>query len=244
MPQNALMRLSAAALLLFCLLVSSSRAQKTHAAKVDEKKLNLLFDAVKNGDKAAIDQALKAGAGINDRLYSTTVTPLGLAISEGKVEIVRYLIGKGADMKDVHEGLNALEYALKEEKISQEIVRFFVGFEKDKTKLSEKIVYAASMNHYPLIEALVKAGVDVNFRTEADGRTALIRAAAEGWVDTVKRLLALGANREIKDNKGKTALDYALLAKKNKIWLESDYKSMGITEQGVSEIIALLRKQP
>jgi ankyrin repeat protein len=50
------------------------------------------------------------------------------------------------------------------------------------------------------------SGLDV---VDADGNTALHRAADEGIEPVVKLLTERGANAEIKNNKGKTALEDA-----------------------------------
>ena len=58
-----------------------------------------------------------------------------------------------------------------------------------------------------MIEALLRAGADVNARSEAGG-TALMEAASSGQVEAVRALLAAGADATLKDGNG-DALWYA-----------------------------------
>jgi ankyrin repeat protein len=81
------------------------------------------------------------------------------------------------------------------------------------------LMVAASAGHLPVIEALLAAGADVNTRSSSDdvfgpGETALIKAAASFFVRDRAAVLGLlieaGANVNIKDGSGQTALMYVL----------------------------------
>jgi ankyrin repeat protein len=58
------------------------------------------------------------------------------------------------------------------------------------------------------IPLLLKAGAEVNARA-TDGQTALHAAAQKGWSKVVSLLAEHGADLSVKDNRGRTALDYA-----------------------------------
>ena len=67
---------------------------------------NDLIDAIKNNDLTKVDQLTRAGADVN-YLYSppkskVKSTPLNFAILEENVEIIRYLIDKGANLDQCH----------------------------------------------------------------------------------------------------------------------------------------------
>jgi ankyrin repeat protein len=69
---------------------------------------------------------------------------------------------------------------------------------------------AAQNASAPMIELLVKAGVDVNAPVLAHGETALMMASRSGGVDAVKMLLDHGARIDAKDTlRGTTALMWA-----------------------------------
>jgi len=77
------------------------------------------------------------------------------------------------------------------------------------------------------IEYLIGRGFDVNFRHDISSDinpdytesniTVLMKASFLGYPDIVKKLLALGADVSLKDTRGRTAYDYAILADREKI---------------------------
>lgn len=58
------------------------------------------------------------------------------------------------------------------------------------------------------LKILLKAGADINRRAD-NGQTAVHAAALKGWNDTIRFLAENGAALDLKDNDGKTPLDYA-----------------------------------
>lgn len=58
---------------------------------------------------------------------------------------------------------------------------------------------------------LIAKGADVNAQSKL-GQSALMHASWEGHMDTVKYLLAHGANVNLKDIDGKTAINAAILS--------------------------------
>ena len=58
------------------------------------------------------------------------------------------------------------------------------------------------------VRVLLSRGADINAPNE-NGQTALMVAAQHGEVECLRLLLEAGANRTLKDNQGKIALDYA-----------------------------------
>jgi hypothetical protein len=63
----------------------------------------------------------------------------------------------------------------------------------------------------PLVEALIQAGAEVDFRKEGNAETALIGAASLGAEDVGLRLLDAGARPELRGMFGETALHWAAL---------------------------------
>ena len=130
-------------------------------------------------------------------------TPLTRACVEGDLEQVQRLIDKGANVeaKDDNEW-TALAFACC--KGHESIARLLI----DKGAIIEamSIELAAQTGHAALVELLVRAGVDINDNREEGGSTALIVASGEGHVDVVDCLLSLGADTEVKDWEGTTAL--------------------------------------
>jgi hypothetical protein len=70
------------------------------------------------------------------------------------------------------------------------------------------MTYAAGQGRTDIVLLLLRAGVDANALL-AHNLTALMWAAGYGKTETVQALLAAGARPELKDDRGKTALDIA-----------------------------------
>ena len=70
------------------------------------------------------------------------------------------------------------------------------------------LMMAASFGSYEVLESLLKHGANVKQTRKVDGITALMLAAFNGQTQKVKLLLDYKADKNIKDKKGATALDY------------------------------------
>ena len=83
------------------------------------------------------------------------------------------------------------------------------GYEFD-----EKSFHAAARARDMMaITAFLDAGINPNARSESDGRTALIDAAARGDIEVVNVLVERGADVNVRDNQGYTALLHAIEAR-------------------------------
>jgi ankyrin repeat protein len=71
------------------------------------------------------------------------------------------------------------------------------------------LMFASSGPFAETVGLLLKRGAEVNVQGTLEGFTPLMTAAAEGLTDVVRILLAAGADRDIKDEDGDTALSFA-----------------------------------
>jgi ankyrin repeat protein len=71
------------------------------------------------------------------------------------------------------------------------------------------LMFASSGPFAETIGLLLERGAEVNVQGTLEGFTPLMTAAAEGLTDVVRILLAAGADRDIKDEDGDTALSFA-----------------------------------
>lgn len=82
----------------------------------------------------------------------------------------------------------------------------------------DAIVTAALLGDFDAAELLVKRGIDINAQDEI-GRTAIMAAIEEGWAGTawVEFLIENGADVNILDKDGDSALDIAKYRRRNDI---------------------------
>lgn len=138
-----------------------------------------IHSAVLKDDTLMVKEAIKNGADINAR-DKYGASPLMTAARWGNIPMVQFLLRNGATPDQPRS-------------------------EAGRTALHVACAYYGGMQ---ICKALIASGADVNAVTQK-GETPLMLAATNGKADVVELLLQQGADKQKKDNSGKTALDYA-----------------------------------
>lgn len=166
--------------------------------------------AARAGQVARVAALLDEGAKVNSRDRNGD-SPLNMAAAKGNAELVDVLLKAGADVNLANlAGVTPLMGAAFSGKA--DIVRKLLaaGARIDPLDRVKKnaATYAAGNGCADCLAELLRAGIQVNARLEND-LTLLMWAAAYGHEATVNLLLAQGAERGLKDSRGKTAADMA-----------------------------------
>jgi hypothetical protein len=140
-----------------------------------------------------------------------------LASLEGHLEVVRWLLEKGADVNAAEEnGWTALMVASDNGHLP--VVKLLVekGADVNKAKNNGRtaLIFASLWGYLPVVKWLLEKGADVNAAADADavkegGWTALMHASQKGHLRVVKLLLDEKADVNAVDNMGRTALMFA-----------------------------------
>lgn len=141
-----------------------------------------LIIAVKGADVDAIEALLNDGADINMHEDGYQRTPLHAAVVEDNVQMVRFILTRGADVES----------------------KDFFG----STPLYLALVHQGSQGRFEIADILIEAGGDMNAGNNDDD-TAL-HNAAENNLALVRYLLSRGANVNVINNRGETPLHVAL----------------------------------
>jgi len=171
--------------------------------------------AASNGNSALITLLLEAHADPNKALLSGE-TPLMTAVDAGNAEAARLLLAHGADVnaRETKGGQDALMWAAANREPA--IVTLLLAHGADARARSKRgftpLLFAAQQGDVESGRLLLQAGADVNDRSAIDRKTALVVAAASGSRDFCALLLDKGANPDLADDGGFTALHYAAMA--------------------------------
>ncbi|XP_042877702.1 ankyrin repeat and SOCS box protein 3-like [Penaeus japonicus] len=159
----------------------------------------------------------KAGADPNMLKGDAWVLPLPKAITTNNIDIVKELLGAGADVnrEDYSSGLPlhvATDQGL------QDITELLLEYKADVNKCDDSgrnalHVLMFSQSHddeiQPMLSLLLKKGIDVNTKMN-DGTTPLMLAVQRRWKQTVEKLLDCSADVNITKADGVLALHFGI----------------------------------
>jgi ankyrin repeat protein len=169
-----------------------------------------LLIAARAGDQAAVARALSDGASPNAR-NRVGETALVIALKNDQPGLAMDMVNAGTDVNlSAVNGVTPLMAAAHAGQT--EIVRVLLAKSADVAAVDRlqktAMTYAAGQGHTETVVLLLRAGVDPNLLYVHE-LTALMWAAGYGKTETVQALLAAGARADLKDDRGKTALDIA-----------------------------------
>lgn len=197
------------ATLLFALFTSLAAHAETNT--MDYR----LHDAARHDDVRTLQQLLAQGAQLESRDEQGR-TALLVATHGNQVAAAKALIEAGADV-NAKDNIDDSPYLYAGARGLNDILRLALSHGADLKSTNRyggtALIPAAERGHVETVQMLIDAGVDVNHLNRLHW-TALLEAVILGdggprHVEIARRLLAAGADRQIADKDGVTALEHA-----------------------------------
>lgn len=187
-----------------------------------------IFEASKRGRLNDVKAMLKSNSGLVHSTDKEERTPLHLAAEYGRLEVVKFLIQKGAkvDARD-KSGSTALHQACdspaSKESAENKLktVKFLIQKGADiealtTTRRKAPLHTAAHSWDHRVAEYLIKKGARVDLK-DGIGWTPLFWAAHNRFPRTLKALIKNGADVNAQDNSGETALHWTVRQKSTEV---------------------------
>ncbi|MFC2162030.1 ankyrin repeat domain-containing protein, partial [Acidobacteriota bacterium] len=202
-----------------------------------------IFDAVQKGDLTKVKYLVQNNPNLVKANDKNDDTPLHIAADAGHLEIVRFLIQKGADLNSFNSsrrnpvlmaGYNGHQDVVKFLLESGAIFNYVddrgysplrwaaVRGNKDVVELfvssgaKISIHEAAACGHIGFIDKGLSAGEDINGLNQ-DGRTPLHQTVYSGNLETIEYLIKKGADVNAKSSNNETPLDLAVESERQEI---------------------------
>jgi len=158
---------------------------------------NALWLATSSGSQEKTRALADAGAKLDVRGGEYRTTPLGNAVLQEDIDLVRYLLRKGADV-NMRSKTNSSPANYAVGKGNLEILKMLKSAGADLDGLEGEddaslLIIAAATDNQDILEYLLAQKVDVN-KQDAKGRTAMSTASFAGYLEIVKSLVRSGAD--------------------------------------------------
>ncbi len=163
-----------------------------------------MSEAIRENAVDRLRELIEWGVSVHEAGVRSPTRPLRLAVEQGRPEIARLFLEKGAILSLNNPQLEPplLLLALRQKEIHPDLVRVLLDHgadpnERDPDEDRPALVMAASKNVPAAVSALVDAGAQVD-AMDRSGQTALLLAAARRDTETVRFLLSKGADPNLK----------------------------------------------
>ena len=182
-----------------------------------------LITAASYGDAEVAKVLIDAGADVNAHSAPNSGgVPGGSALLHaavfGVTDVLDLLVEAGAEVTSLEEAAAAGD------------ITGWLTPQSDPQARIRALVFAADHQRLPVIDQLIDTGTPVDAFDEVWGRQALRIAAQNGRPASVRRLLDHGADPNLRDKEGRTALD----------WCRSEQRQL--ESPGHQEVKAILRR--
>jgi len=183
-------------------------AEPEENISVPETLMLSLIEAVKNGNKPAVEQFLLSGTDLELK-DENGFTVLMHAVKTQNVDFVKLLAERGAEL-DLTDEFADTPLIWASSMKNKAIVKLLLehGADPDTGDFTP-LMWAAFHGELVMLNLFLESRANLNARTQA-GWTALMWAAEKGNTQAMWELLRRGARVNIQNNKGKTALILAV----------------------------------
>lgn len=146
--------------------------------------------AVERGELEKVKSLTEKGIDVN--ATKNNLTPLMRTAFKGHLDIVKYLISKGANVNAKSDKYGFTALMMTAGKGYLEVVKYLISKgadinDKDKNGTTA-LMYASKNGHLEVVKYLINKGADMNAKDNYGG-TALIMASSQGYLEVVKSLI-------------------------------------------------------
>lgn len=186
-----------------------------------------LREAINDGRRDRVENLVAEGASVEGSPGEGKFRPLARAVNENDIDILRYLLAKGADVNGDNSGVTSytvLTHALnhKNREMAQLLIEAGADIHKPDGDGKAAAHYAAELGFGDILQLLAEKGADMNARNR-QGNTPLHIVAQAGHANIAKLLMDHGADTKATNASMNTPADVA----------EKDYPRLADMIRGV-----------
>lgn len=182
-----------------------------------------LILAIENEHEMCLLKWIESDADVNYDKFIFKHTPLMLAVMKNLHQCAKHLLMAGCHVNDADQfGISALLYAVSTGK--EDFVNILVAFGAKQFACNTNITplqAAAYLGYNRILKTLLHAGGEVDEYNTHSETTLLMLSTGEGSEECMKELLQAGANINLRNASGATALCYAKTSTATKLLLEA-----------------------